>query len=164
MYVGKDAHVRPEARASRRRPAAKRSPWRLLLPLALLLAPIGCRSAGPTVEESDQLRQEVQAEPAEVEPLKNTLRWKTASEVDNFGFDVYRGLAEEGPFERLTAEPIPGAVTTDEPQAYVFEDDTIEAGVVYWYYVESISLAGVREKFTPVFAAKAKGAAEPASD
>ena len=28
----------------------------------------------------------------------------------------------------------------------------------YWYYVESISLAGVREKFTPVFQSKAKNA------
>ena len=37
-------------------------------------------------------------------------------------------------------------------------DETIEAGKEYWYYVESISLAGVREKFTPVFKSKAKAA------
>ena len=89
--------------------------------------------------------------------LENTLRWKTASEVDNFGFDVYRADSEEGPFERLTEEPIPGAGTTDEPQQYVFVDDTIEAGKAYWYYVESISMSGVRERFTPVFRAAPKG-------
>ena len=94
------------------------------------------------------------------EALRNTLRWKTASEVDNFGFDVYRGDSEDGPFERLTEQPIPGAGTTDEPQEYVFVDDTIEAGEVYWYYIESISMLGVRERFTPVFKAKAKGPGE----
>ena len=176
MYVGKVSLVRGRERGSQPVPAPIRGARSLALAVVLLVVAVGCRSAGTTPEESDEREQQVAAEPAEVdrsesevepageepEPLKNTLRWKTASEVDNFGFDVYRGLAEEGPFERLTAEPIPGAVTTDEPQSYVFEDDTIEAGVVYWYYVESISLAGVREKFTPVFAAKAKGV--PAQD
>ena len=28
----------------------------------------------------------------------------------------------------------------------------------YWYFVESVSMAGVREKFTPVFKSKAKDA------
>lgn len=93
-------------------------------------------------------------------PLQNTLRWKTASEVDNFGFDVYRASSPDGPFERLTEQPIPGAGTTDEPQHYVFVDDTIEAGRPYWYFVESISMMGVRERFTPVFGAKAKGVPE----
>jgi len=92
------------------------------------------------------------------------LRWKTASEVDNFGFDVYRGRSEEGPFERLTTTPIAAAGTTDEPQQYSFEDVTIEPGVVYWYYVESIAMSGVRERFTPVFAAKPKGVSPPAPD
>jgi hypothetical protein len=86
----------------------------------------------------------------------NTLRWKTASEVENFGFDVYRGDAEEGPFERLTETPIPGAGTVDEPQDYVFVDRTIDPRRAYWYYVESISLDGVRERFTPVFRAAPK--------
>lgn len=100
----------------------------------------------------------------------NTLRWTTASEVDNFGFDVYRGGAEEGPFVRLTSEPIPGAGTVDEPQSYSFVDDTIDPSEAYWYFVESISMSGVRERFTPVFRAAPKitpaepedGAEEPA--
>jgi hypothetical protein len=80
----------------------------------------------------------------------NTLRWKTASEVDNFGFDIYRTTDEEGPFERITREPVPGAGTTDEPQSYVFVDDTIDPNRGYHYYIESISMAGVRERFSPV--------------
>lgn len=82
--------------------------------------------------------------------LSNSLRWTTASEVDNFGFDVYRADREEGPFARLTQEPIPGAGTTDVPTNYAYVDDTIEPDREYFYYVESISMDGRREHFTPV--------------
>lgn len=109
------------------------------------------------------------AAPSSPRKLSNTLRWSTASELENFGFDVYRSTSEEGPFERITESPIPGAGTVDEPSRYVFEDESIEPGVVYYYYVESISMAGVRENFTPVIKAKAKtleagSGGEPAGD
>ncbi len=94
--------------------------------------------------------------PAPAEPLRNTIRWKTASEVENFGFDVYRATAEEGPFDRITASPVPGGGTVDEPRSYEYTDESIESGVAYWYYVESISMQGAREKFTPTFKAKVK--------
>ena len=90
--------------------------------------------------------------------LSNTIKWSTASEVENFGYDVFRGDKEEGPFARLNTRTIAGAGTVDEPRAYQYVDATIEVGKAYWYYVESISLAGVREKFTPVFQSKAKNA------
>jgi hypothetical protein len=93
---------------------------------------------------------------AEDEPLANTLKWTTASEVDNFGFDIYRSLAEDGPFDRITAEPLPGAGTTDEPQKYVFADEDIDPSKDYYYYIESISMGGVREVFSPVIRAPAK--------
>ncbi len=88
--------------------------------------------------------------------IKNTVRWATASEVENFGYDVYRGDAEEGPFVRLTAKPIPGAGTSDEPHKYAYVDKDIDPTKDYWYYVESVSYSGVRERFTPVQKAKAK--------
>jgi hypothetical protein len=91
-------------------------------------------------------------------PLNNTIKWSTASEVDNFGYDVFRGDKEEGPFTRLNAKIIAGAGTVDEPRYYQYVDETIEVGKEYWYYVESVSLAGVREKFTPVFKSKPKAA------
>jgi hypothetical protein len=93
-------------------------------------------------------------------PPVNTLKWSTASEVDNFGFDIYRGLTENGDFERVTAEPIPGAGTTDEPQQYVWVDADIDPSKDYYYYIESISLGGIREVFSPVIRAPAKQAAE----
>lgn len=99
-----------------------------------------------------------QAAPAPAKALSNTIKWSTASEVDNFGYDVFRGDKEEGPFSRLNPTIIAGAGTVDEPRHYQYVDETIEAGREYWYYVESVSLSGVREKFTPVFKSKAKAA------
>ncbi len=96
-------------------------------------------------------------------PYKNTIRWTTASEVDSFGFDVFRGEREDGPFERLNAKPIAGAGTSDESHAYAWVDETIDPTKEYFYYVESISIDGVREKFTPVNRARAKLAPAPAA-
>jgi hypothetical protein len=90
--------------------------------------------------------------------LKNTIRWSTASEVNSFGFDVYRGDAEAGPFIRLTKTPVPAAGTSDTPRSYEFVDDTIAPDTVYYYYVESISLDGVRTRLTPVYPSRPKPA------
>ncbi len=86
----------------------------------------------------------------EPEPHNNTIKWTTASEVDNFGFDVYRGDGPDGPFERINVETIEGAGTVDEPTNYRYVDDTIDPRRAYYYYVEAISMDGVRERFTPV--------------
>ena len=81
--------------------------------------------------------------------------------MDSFGFDVFRGESAEGPFERLNAKPIAGAGTSDESHSYAWVDDTIDPAKEYYYYVESISIEGVREKFTPVSRARAKLAPAP---
>ena len=88
--------------------------------------------------------------------LSNTVKWTTASEDENFGYDVYRGSAEKGPFVRLTKEPMLGHGTTAQTHDYRYVDDAIDPCNEYWYYVESISTEGQREKFTPVFRAAAK--------
>lgn len=101
------------------------------------------------------------------ERVANTARWTTASEQDNFGFDVFRGDSENGEFSKLTKEPILGAGTSDETHKYEFRDDTIDPCREYWYYVEGISTNGNREKFTPTFRAppkrRAADAAAPAA-
>ena len=90
----------------------------------------------------------------EVAGISNKVKWVTASEVNNFGFDVFRGDIEDGPFVKINEFTVPGAGNSDIPNQYEFVDETIEAGKVYWYYVESISMSGEREKFTPTFQSK----------
>ncbi|MDR3389392.1 MAG: hypothetical protein P4L92_20300 [Rudaea sp.] len=93
--------------------------------------------------------------PAE-QRVSNTAHWTTASEDENFGYDVYRGTSEQGPFAKLTKQPILGNGTTAETHQYKYVDDAIDPCKDYWYYVESITNQGAREKFTPVFHAPAK--------
>lgn len=96
------------------------------------------------------------------EAPRNYLRWATASEINNFGYDVYRSDSEDGPFERVTSEPLLGAGTTDELSNYEFVDQAIEPDTTYWYYIESISKNGDRERFTPVFKKQPRRARDPA--
>ena len=116
---------------------------RLFLLAALALAGGACGSARTPAPAPP-------APPAPAAVYSNTIRWSTASEVDNFGFDVYRGESEDGPFIRLNPVPIEGGGTTDEPRSYSFVDDTIDPHRTYYYYVESISMSGERERFTPI--------------
>jgi len=143
--------------------------WRLLLVVAVV-ALAGCAgsggagtaanrpeaSAAPAPGVAPVEKAAPAAAPTPEEPLFNRLKWSTASEVDNFGFDIYRSTAEDGPFERLTSQPIPGAGTVDEPRYYEYKDTSIDPSVEYFYYVESISVDGIREKFSPTIRAPAK--------
>lgn len=95
--------------------------------------------------------------------VRNTAHWTTASEEENFGYDVYRGDSEKGPFVKLTRQPILGNGTTEQTHNYEFADDNIDPCKDYWYYVESIATDGTREKFTPVFHAPAKRHAQSAA-
>jgi hypothetical protein len=88
----------------------------------------------------------------------NVIRWSTASEHDSFGYDIYRGNSEDGPFSVINRELIPGAGTTDMPNRYEYIDDTVEPDITYWYYIESISLTGERKRITPVYPSKRKQA------
>jgi hypothetical protein len=144
--------------------------WRLLLVVAVV-ALTGCAGSGGAVTADTRPEASAAAgpaaapaepagtpaAPAPAEPPFNRLKWSTASEVDNFGFDIYRSTSEEGPFERLTVQPIPGAGTVDEPRYYEYKDTAIDPGVDYYYYVESISVDGIRETFSPIIRAPAKG-------
>lgn len=99
-------------------------------------------------------------EPAPPNPnplgYRNILRWETAWEKDNAGFDVYRSEHQQGPFERITAKPVPGAVEAQEKHAYMFEDTGIDPAKEYFYYVESIKTNGERVRLTGAFRVKAK--------
>jgi hypothetical protein len=121
-------------------------------------APESQPAAAPHPEtHPEESTAETTGTPAITEPVhQNTLKWSTASEVDNFGYDIYRALSEDGPFERINPDPLAGAGTTDERSDYLYLDTAIDPHTNYYYFVESISLQGVRERFTPIINAPAK--------
>lgn len=120
--------------------------------------------SAPSPAVAETASEETASAPVEPSPTSNAIRWTTASEVGNYGYDVYRADSPAGPFERLTEQPIPGAGTTDTPSHYEYVDDTIVPGREYYYYVESISAEGERHRFTPVRRAPPKTGPAPAGD
>ncbi len=88
--------------------------------------------------------------------LFNNLKWKTASEQENFGYDIYRSDTQEGEYSVINDEMIEGAGTTGNASSYAYKDDTIDPCKQYYYYIESISMDGEREAFTPKFPSKIK--------
>lgn len=124
----------------------------VVLLATLLLAPLSGRGQTvPALTPSVVPEPTVSAAPAATPAtLKITLRWTTASELDNYGFFVMRSNAEEGPFKPLHLKAIPGAGNSEMPHNYTYNDVAVELGKTYHYYVESVSTRGEREKFTPV--------------
>ena len=79
-----------------------------------------------------------------------TLQWRTESEADNFGFNVYRADSRDGPFTRINKDIIPGAGTSGTPHEYTYTDFDVVRLKVYYYYLESVSFEGVKQKFSPI--------------
>ena len=89
-------------------------------------------------------------------PPSNVIGWTTQSEDNVYGYVVYRGTSEHGPFLVINPDSVLGTGTSDLPESYSFTDRTIAANTVYWYYVESISLSGERERLTPTYPSRPK--------
>lgn len=79
-----------------------------------------------------------------------TLIWRTESELDNYGFNIYRSDSEDGPFEKINKEIIPGHGTTNEPHEYKYVDTDCIVGKKYYYYLEEVDLKGYKKKISPV--------------
>jgi hypothetical protein len=75
-----------------------------------------------------------------------TLKWRTDSEINNLGFDVYRGESLDGTFTKVNQTHIPGAGTDGTPHSYRFSDESVEVGTTYYYYLEDISYNGERTR------------------
>jgi hypothetical protein len=134
-------------------------PW-LAAALASCCA-LGCASATAQVPAAPAAPVSA-PEPKLATDAKLTLKWSTASEVDNYGFFVLRGDKEDGPFQQRNSKAIPGGGNSDTPRQYVWEDHDVVAGKTYYYYLESISVQGVREKFSPIISKVCCNAPSPA--
>ena len=83
-------------------------------------------------------------------PQKNqdgsvVISWITESEVDNAGFNILRSNAKKGPFVKVNPKLIQGAGTTGERSAYTWVDTTAKPNIEYYYQIEDVSLAGIKQ-------------------
>ena len=79
-----------------------------------------------------------------------TISWTTQSEINNLGFNVYRGETVEGPYQKINAEIIKGAGNTTEQHNYWFVDDRITGNGTYYYKLEDIDLGGKSRFHGPI--------------
>jgi hypothetical protein len=89
------------------------------------------------------------------------VEWETASELNNLGFNLYRGLSMDGPWGRLNASLIPGLGSSPEGKRYSFLDSGLRNGATYFYRLEDLDRSGKVTSHGPVSATPLAGAGEP---
>ncbi len=78
--------------------------------------------------------------------LSVRIEWRTMSETNNLGFNLYRSERPDGKFEKINPVLIKGAGTDATLHDYQFADGSIEPGKVYYYYLEDVAFNGSTEK------------------
>jgi len=78
------------------------------------------------------------------------LEWRTASELDNLGFHLYRALGENGPWTRVTASLVPGLGSSPTGQAYSFRDAGLANGTRYYYRLDDVDARSRATSHGPV--------------
>ncbi len=78
------------------------------------------------------------------------LDWRTESESDNLGFNIYRSTTEDASYVRINDELVPGAGTTSASQNYSYLDKDIASGMTYFYMLGDVSTGGVEKRHGPI--------------
>jgi len=103
---------------------------------------------------ADEVPQAVELLYFSAEAIEGTisLEWATASETDNFGFNLYRATEPAGDRLPLNAALIPSLVAPGSPYGaeYSFVDETAEPGVLYYYWLEDVDLSMITTLHGPV--------------
>ncbi len=79
---------------------------------------------------------------AEAQADQVLVTWETVSELNNAGFNLYRGLAEDGSDRSLLASVPSQAPGSTQGASYSYADSAVSAGQTYWYWLESLDLSG----------------------
>ena len=109
---------------------------------------------GPPVTTEVKL-QSFSAVPGDASML---LEWRTASELDNLGFHLYRGPSSDGPWTQLTASLIPGLGSSAVGQAYSYRDAGLANGTRYFYRLEDVDASSKTTSHGPISAVPLAGA------
>ena len=74
----------------------------------------------------------------------------TESELNNAGFNILRSESQSAEFKIINPALIQGAGTSGEKHIYNFTDTTAAPNIVYYYRIEDVSFAGVRQTLATV--------------
>jgi uncharacterized repeat protein (TIGR01451 family) len=79
--------------------------------------------------------------------------WRTATEIDNLGFNLYRADWIDAPRTKLNAALIPGqAPGSPVGGSYQFVDGVVQPGARYYYWLEDVDLYGRATLHGPITA------------
>ena len=80
------------------------------------------------------------------------LSWTTQSESNNLGWNIYRNdSSNPATAQQLNYLMIQGAGTTSLPTSYTYQDENeLDNGATYWYWLESVSNTGESDLFDPI--------------
>ncbi|MDZ7339057.1 MAG: T9SS type A sorting domain-containing protein [candidate division KSB1 bacterium] len=78
------------------------------------------------------------------------LKWVTATETENLGFELYRSRRRDGGYVKITTKLIPGAGNCQERRAYTYEDQEVDFDSTYYYRLADVDFSGRRGFHGPV--------------
>ena len=104
----------------------------------------------PGIESGGALPVQLSHFRAERTEAEAIIKWTTESELENAGFNILRGETKSGTFKVINHKLIQGAGTTGERNTYTWTDATAKPNTVYYYQIEDVSYAGVREQLATV--------------
>jgi hypothetical protein len=76
--------------------------------------------------------------------------WKTETEIDNAGFNLYRSQAENGEYTKINSSLIPAKGSSAQGSSYEFVDTNVQNRKTYYYKLEDIDLNGKSTMHGPV--------------
>jgi hypothetical protein len=79
-----------------------------------------------------------------------TLMWRTESEIDTAGFNIYRGVIGSSEMTKLNDTLIPAKGTATSGAEYTYVDNDVKNGVIYIYKLEDVDTAGTVTEHKPV--------------
>jgi len=78
------------------------------------------------------------------------LEWRTESEINNLGFNLYRSQSSNADFAKVNPNIIAGAGNSTQPLNYRYTDDRVQKTGTFYYRLESVDVNGKRESFPAV--------------
>ena len=81
-----------------------------------------------------------------------TLAWKTATEIDNAGFNLYRASTVDDVYHKINPTLIPAQGDPASGASYTYIDANIVKGGSYYYKLEDVDFNGISTLHGPVLA------------
>ena len=80
------------------------------------------------------------------------IKWKTESELNNAGFNIYRAESADANYIKINNSLIPSKGSPTQGALYEFVDRDVKNGRPYYYKLEDIDLNGTATMHGPVSA------------